>query len=150
MSLYNDGFTAQAKFVASALATGAASAAIDPNKGLGFSIQFEYLGASPSASDAVFELWGDIPDATNKCIASGIAGNQAQLVGQNICYPNVYGSSSAPVLITVTIKAGTKQGDFCQGRPSCLPFAFMFVKAISGPTASFAITALHSRLRSQI
>lgn len=135
------------------------SRAVDITVAEGLSVQFEII--QPIVTPAVFQIWSDIPSAGNSCVASGIAGNQQQMMDDDLCHP----LTGAPVPMTVTIPATqnisginiqgfaavtavSPVGAVYQGRPRCPgPGSFMFVKAISGDTQNVYVTALLSRLK---
>lgn len=164
-SVYTDtGGTSGGTFSAASFGNAAGNAsqqtrAIDWTVAQGLSIQFEVI--APIVAPAVFQVWSDIPSASNSCVASGVSGNQAQMQDTDICNPLT--GALEPMTITIPATQTLSQlniqgfvqttnispvGAFYQGRPRCLGAgSFVFVKAISGDTDNVSITALLSRLK---
>lgn len=162
-SVYTASGTAGGSFPAATFAqvstTAYVSRAIDFTVAEGLSVQFEII--NPIITAAVFQIWSDIPSASNPCVASGIAANQAQMQDSDICNPLTGALQPMTVTIppTATISATNIQGflqstfvspvgSVYQGRPRCPgPGKFMFVKAVTGDTQNIFVTALLSRLK---
>lgn len=160
-SVYTASGTSGGSFTAATFGstTAPVTRAIDWTVAQGLSIQFEVT--APIVNPAVYQVWSDIPNSGNPCVASGSSGNQAQMIDDDICNPLTGAAEPMTVTIlpTATITALNIQGflattqqspvgAFIQGRPRCLGAgSFMFVKAISGDVANVNVSALLSRLK---
>lgn len=161
-SVYTASGTAGGSFPAATFGTAAtapSSRAVNWNIGLGLSLQFEIV--KPIVAPAVFQVWSDIPSVSDNCVASGIAGNQVQMIDDDLCNPLT--GAAIPMTVTIpataTVTALNSQGflqtkiisgvgGVVQGRPRCLgPGKFVFVKGISGDVNNVNVTALISRLK---